>query len=311
MGLFKPVVFFKQKLVAAAFTSGILDTYTGAVAGYSLRRLTITYTGPAIEVTRTSDSATQDIGFDSNGDLDTSALTTFIGANTGVVSKWYDQSGNGQTMSQTTAANRPTIISSGTLITQGGKPAIRFDGSNDSFIAPINNPFTFTGAVSFVSAIYKNSTAFKQYETIISAGTGGSSAINGDKSMAFGFPNDSRFNPTVRLGTDIWRPSGAMGNTTVTTNARHLTGIYINNWSTHRSTGTTMRLDSTAQSVSAYNTINPASLNSNAMKLGVFDTILASSFFAGDIQEVLLWASNKSSDSVGIETNVNDYYSIY
>jgi len=59
--------------------SGILDTYTGATAGYSTRRLTNTYTGGLIRVRRSSDDTEQDIGYDANGeDLDTFGLLAFV-----------------------------------------------------------------------------------------------------------------------------------------------------------------------------------------------------------------------------------------
>jgi hypothetical protein len=59
--------------------SGILDTYTGATAGYSTRRLTNTYTGGLIRVRRSSDDAEQDIGYDANGeDLDIFGLLAFV-----------------------------------------------------------------------------------------------------------------------------------------------------------------------------------------------------------------------------------------
>ena len=93
--MFTPVTFFAPS--APSFT-GLLDSYPGAYAAWSLRKLRNAYTGYAIQVTRTSDSATQDIGFVGE-DLDTSALTSFIGANTGQVSIWYDQSGNSRDVS--------------------------------------------------------------------------------------------------------------------------------------------------------------------------------------------------------------------
>ena len=62
-----------------------LDTHAGAVAAYSLRKLSFTST-TAITVENSS-GTTADIGFDSNGDLDTSALTTHCGSNYGRVSQ--------------------------------------------------------------------------------------------------------------------------------------------------------------------------------------------------------------------------------
>ena len=61
--------------VAPAFT-GLLDTYSGAAAAYSLRLLSSTYSGSAIRVRRSDDNEEQDIGFRNNV-LDTSSLETF------------------------------------------------------------------------------------------------------------------------------------------------------------------------------------------------------------------------------------------
>jgi hypothetical protein len=62
----------------ATESSPVLDDYTGAAAAYSLRKVRSAYTGSAVRVRRSSDDELQDIGFDSNGDLDTTALTTFV-----------------------------------------------------------------------------------------------------------------------------------------------------------------------------------------------------------------------------------------
>lgn len=59
--------------------SPVLDDYTGAAAAYSLRKIRTAYTGSAIEVRRSSNGDTLNIGFNSNGDLDTTTLTTFVG----------------------------------------------------------------------------------------------------------------------------------------------------------------------------------------------------------------------------------------
>lgn len=48
----------------------------------------------------------------------------------GFVTTWYDQSGNGNDATQTTAANQPRIVTNGSVVTEGTKPAIDFDGAN-------------------------------------------------------------------------------------------------------------------------------------------------------------------------------------
>jgi hypothetical protein len=93
-----------------------LDTHSSPVAAYSLRKLSSSAT-TAITVENSSGTEL-DIGFDSSGNLDTSALTTHCGSNYGRVSKWWDQSGNNRHMEQSTAASRPYIVdNSGNVLT--------------------------------------------------------------------------------------------------------------------------------------------------------------------------------------------------
>ena len=72
-----------------------LSASSSAAPSYSLRLLSSSYTGAAIQVRRSNDNAIMDIGF-SAGNLDTVTLKTFTGANNSYVSIWYDQSGNGK-----------------------------------------------------------------------------------------------------------------------------------------------------------------------------------------------------------------------
>ena len=100
--------------------TGLLDTYSGAAAAYSLRQLSSTYSGDAIVVRRASDNTTQAIGF-VNNELDTTSLESFCSGTDGFVTTWYDQSGNGYDAAQTTAGSQPKIVSSGSTILENGK----------------------------------------------------------------------------------------------------------------------------------------------------------------------------------------------
>jgi len=101
-----------------------------ASAAYGLRRLRRLYTGFCIRVRRSSDNAQLDIGFDSQGNLDISALLAFVGTGSGFVTIWYDQSGNGRHAIQTTPESQPRIVNNGVIEISNGKPAIRFNGSS-------------------------------------------------------------------------------------------------------------------------------------------------------------------------------------
>lgn len=107
-----------------------IDGFSAAFA-YSLRRLRTAYTGPLVRVRRSSDNTEQDIGYNISNELDTTALTAFVGANSAFVVTWYDQSGNGRNMTQATQAAQPRLVNAGTLEVRNTKPALFFDGTND------------------------------------------------------------------------------------------------------------------------------------------------------------------------------------
>jgi hypothetical protein len=112
----------------------LLDTYSGASMALSLRKLRTNYTGSAIRVKRTSDNAQQDIGFVGTG-LDTASLISFVGAGTGTVVNWYDQSGNGYDVGIFSTAGTADIIVSGVLKTLYGNPALYFNGTK-AYVGP-------------------------------------------------------------------------------------------------------------------------------------------------------------------------------
>jgi len=119
-----------EGILTAAATSTfsfLLDLYPTASGAYSLRKLKSTYSGACIRVRRSSDNVESDIGF-LNNVLDTNTLLTFVGLNTGYVSKIYTQQGYID-MIQPTLAAQPIIVNAGVLQTLGSKPCIVFNGS--------------------------------------------------------------------------------------------------------------------------------------------------------------------------------------
>ena len=109
-----------------------IDFIPGATAAWGTRRLRRAYNGHPLEILRSSDSTAQDVPF--SGDrLNLGVLTTFVGASTGTVRTLYDQSTavTARPLTQTTAADQPVLVSSGTLLTTiGGQPSLSFDGTS-------------------------------------------------------------------------------------------------------------------------------------------------------------------------------------
>jgi hypothetical protein len=202
----------------------LLDTYSGAAAAYSLRRLRTAYTGDAIRVRRASDNTEQDIGFVSN-ELDTSALTTFCSGTDGFVETWYDQSGNGRNATQGAAANQPQIVSSGSVI----------NGS----------PMLIIGSTRIITKSNSNTTS-------------------------------------------------QSGRTT-----QHLS--YLNRRNSTEAVG---------QFNNSNNSYNNSVLSTTFTPDGIC-TYQQGYNFAGDIQELIIYPSDMSSDRTGISNNINDFYSIY
>lgn len=108
----------------------LLDQYP-ATLGYSLRKLTSS-ANYAVELRRSSDSTTQDIGFDGLG-LDSDAATAFTGSGDGFVATLYDQMGTGDDLAQATTGDQIPLIESGVLKTSNGKSAL--DTSDGKVVA--------------------------------------------------------------------------------------------------------------------------------------------------------------------------------
>ena len=119
-------------LGSSGFVSGDADGFGGTSVAYSLRLLNHTYGGAAIRVVNDSD-VEADIGFDSNYELDTTALLSHCGSGDGYLVKWYDQAKGGSTgdgndatweSSTSYSSRKPQIVSAGSVITDNGKPCL-------------------------------------------------------------------------------------------------------------------------------------------------------------------------------------------
>lgn len=105
----------------------ILDDYSDVQVAYSLRKLRSAYTGHCIRVRRSTDDALLDIGF-SNGVLDKIALENFVGLGNGYVQIWYDQSHNGINAFGS-GSDQPIVVLNGIVQQESGNFTIVSDGS--------------------------------------------------------------------------------------------------------------------------------------------------------------------------------------
>lgn len=260
----------------------LLHQYPVASAAYSLRRIGgRNFSGPAIRVRRSSDNVESDIGFDSRGNLDTGSLLTFCGADSGFVTRWYDQSGNGRNAIQATAGNQPRIVGSGVVETQNSKPAMFFDGLDDRLVSPTvsySQPLTVINA-NYLSADGANA----NFRVGIAFGT---------NQLAYGYNNTGLvywFGTSTGLTSTRARP--------VTTELYFLT----------YDTGTNSQL-----------AINGVSLATGSINILSGTTLyiggnggVGTAWYQQRQQELIVWSSNQSTNRPNIEASINNYYKIY
>jgi hypothetical protein len=268
----------------------LLDDYSGAAAAYSLRLLRSAYTGDAIEVRRASDNTTQDIGF-VNNELDVTSLESFCSGTNGFVTTWYDQSGNGRDATQGTDASQPQIVSSGSVISKNGKPTIQFDGSDDFF-----NTANKLLQLNTTIALAFDFTRENVYGTPIgqwSSGTIGRTLLTTNQTIsgADSSNNMNFFNQTATGLQDIVAPSG----------------MNLVFWNINTGSNNYQVFNNGSNEFNA--TITSIATNVNTA-IGVLSESTTSGNFDGVISELIFWSSIQTSRT-NIETNINDFYSIY
>ena len=256
----------------------LLDLYPGAAAAYSLRQLRTAYTGPAIQVRRSSDDTLQDIGF-VDGNLDTASLLSFVGSGNGFVKTWYDQSGQGNDASQASTAAQPKVVSSGVVVLENGKAAIEFDGTNDFFDATsvtTGNPKSIFISSKFASVTASEKVIFDSTTTnqsILYKGT--------NNNIALGF---GTFTFTSYTATTDYVLYSILHNGT-NSNAFINSGQILTN---------------TNLGTNAFNGLRIGAVRGTA-----------NLFYNGIISEFIVYGLDESANRRGIEININNYYSIY
>lgn len=119
----------------------LLDTLSApATVAFSTRKLRTAYAGSAIQVKRTSDATTQNIGFDGSNNLDATALSAFCAATT-CEGFFYDQTVNSHDSSTLSGAG-PTFATGGTNQTINGHVCPVFSSGTLQFTVSLSQPTT-------------------------------------------------------------------------------------------------------------------------------------------------------------------------
>jgi len=298
--------FFSATAKAEAGQTFLLDQFGDNIrVAYSVRKLSSTYSGAAMRVREGLFNTEADIGFDANGDLDTTALLAHCASNgEGRIVTWYDQSGNGIDVTQGTAARQPVIVTGNAVVTLNGKPAglrsatTHFLQSSgfEQLLNASDASNTSIGVVKYASSYrscalgHDSATTSRRVGQIIR--NGHTNATNRLRVVYFTSNGGSSFRidtsaNAAYIGNQILQVGFSEGNSTKKIGIRY-NGSEV---ATSTTTGT------------IYSNTNFVFLFDNGRNV-------PSDFDDVHIQEILSYDTLKS-DVADIETNINSYFSIY
>ena len=293
-----PAIFDRPSGAGALLGPGDIATPT---AGYSLRYLSINYFGQPVIRVRKDVVGNPEQDFTPN-QLTDGTLATFLGANDGFVSKWYDQFGSNDA-EQTSASSQPKIWDASTgLVTENGKPSILYSGSKWLNASPedYSNGLVFVTAIASINALSQGGYIFAQYTT---AGNERSWYVGYDNNAETFRTNLSEDGATFAY-IEFEQPSfGEL--------FAYTTQIDVSLTGTDKVKSFLNSLQMTVSDSSSISTIDALYNTTANIGIGARGSTGEASLQNGKISEILFYTSDQTSNRTKIEDNINDYYDIY
>lgn len=194
------------------------------------------------------------------------------------VVKWYDQSGNGNDLSQPNAINQAKIIDSGVLVARNGRVGLQFDETVGNWY---ENDFTVTITNEYFQLAVASAETSSLYTTLI--------------------PSNIQTTMQGYLGT---RVSGGKWGTFDSIEQIFGDISTLDIVSRSKKTGL-VKTDVNGTKGVEYASSKQVLINA----LGTFTT--TSGFFNGVVCEVIMYNSSQESNWDNIETNTRQYYNVY
>ena len=250
----------------------LFDSFPNALVGYSLRSLSDD-TVSVVRVRRDSDDAEQDFTAE---EITNGTLESFTGANNGLVSVWYDQSGNANNMTEATFSNQPTLVSNGVVNLENGKPCIVF---NDNILGTSITNIEGSESLFIIASDFRSGAAVSLNKT-----------ATFDKMMLF-----------KAGGDEIFRYNGGAPN--LESSEDFLQNSYVGiNDSTNFSFYKNKELVETDSGASFVATGNK--------RLNIGSRYEGNSMAEVKVQEVIYYASDLTADSFSLVSNQEKHYNL-
>jgi len=193
----------------------------------------------------------------------------------GAITTLYDQSGNSNNVVETTASDQPKIVSAGATITDGGKPSISVDQTT-------TNGLTIAIAASSTQDFFQVHKTNDDRFILLKDSTSGSrfayAAIDGNTSTDL---HGNYGSPSLFVNGSAQSPANRDAlHTLLCTNSQIL--------------------------------MSSIGGNSSAWTGNIiWGKYSSTNIYDGNVQEIIFFNSDQSSNRTGIETNINGYFSIY
>jgi len=262
-------------LVSPSAFDYILTSSGDAEVAYSFRKLSTDdiYNGPCLRLRRNVDNAELDVPFNGTS-VDIDSMEVFCGAFSGFIVKWYDQSGNGNHSVQSVLASQPQVVSSGVteVSSFNGLPAMHC----------VADYFLYTSGVPTTQLFYE------------------SFVIGRTASTNTHFGSEVSFWHLIS-GWNQQTIFTAAGTYTVHESLQSQTGDFL--MTTLRDSSNNVKIYRNTTALATANYANLAGNYIYLMNRGTQTT--------GEVQEYILWAKDKELERTDIESNINDYYSIW
>jgi len=287
------------------FDTPIIPLYDDVSAMYTLRQpaMSTLWTKPVLFLRRTGSVASTTVYFDSNGKISLNSpvgvggdLGTWVGSNDAYVNTWYaitpdNIQDNTKRLGQSSNSKQPKFIDNGVIITKNGEPAIDFLSSL-RFLQAAANTDLDSGNDFTVFSVSNND--------VISSGeiltTSNTTAVNNYRIQLY---NDNRSNKLIAQ-------------------LRATAVNYFTNYISEQNT-TNQKLLTTVITASDFKSYFNSDIQgttnwsgvytNNKLKLG--SNISDSVSLDGTIQEIIIFPSDKTTDLDALNTDINDYYTIY
>ena len=282
----------------------LLDGFPNAAAAYSLRLLRQAYGGAVVRVRRSSDNAQADFLAQ---EVSQGALQSWVGAgNSGFVTTWYDQSGNGRHATNATSGSQPVIVLNGSLLLKNNRPCVSF-ARNVTLPTSLTATFASTNqnwVVASVCSIEAGSPGSNfNFGRVVSAGTPGAEDYNNPSSfvMCLNFQQLAGVAPpNAMTGLD----SGFAVASLPAYGTQYIFSGY--------KSGSTVA--SRVNGGGAVSVTRSGTLNANTLRLGAnvnYGIGESNSVLWGSIQEVIYYQTDRAGDVASIIAAQNNYYGTF